>query len=473
MATASQSPPRVRLPHQYEPRKYQIPFWRAMDNGAKRAVKVWHRRAGKDRTDWNFVIREAYKRAGGYYYMLPKYTQARKIIWDGIDANTGRKFIDHVPKAILKKKPNDTEMKITIETHDGKESIIQLVGSDRYNDLVGTPPAGVVMSEFSISNPAAWNFFRPILTENDGWAIFNFTPRGKNHGHDMYVTAQQLMDSGDPDWFCELLTVDDTGAISLAAIEGERRSGMTEDMIQQEFYCSFEGSIHGAYYSKLITEARREGRIKQIPIVPTIPVDTYWDLGVDDSTAIWFVQIVGNERRAVHYYENSGEGLPFYARELVKISSERGFKLGRFVGPHDIKVQSLSTGVTRVETASKLGMDFEVAPRLGLMDGIDACRNIIPTTWFDEKYCDQGIKCLENYSKEWDEINRTFKTTPKHDWASHGSDAFRTFGVMAENIDNYNKLDEMSVKKHGRTAIEVREFDAMDEGADDFDPHDY
>lgn len=437
---ANATKPKIRLPYDYEPRAYQIPFWRAMDNGAKRAVLIRHRRAGKDKDCWNYTIREAYKRAGGYYYMLPKYTQARKIIWEGIDANTGMKFIDHIPKALLKKKPNDTEMKITMHTHDGKESIIQLVGSDRYNDLVGTPPAGIVMSEWSISNPSAWEFFRPILVQNGGWGIFNYTPRGKNHGYDTYIMAKDLMESGDPDWFCELLTVTDTNAVSLQEILKEQRAGMSEEMIQQEFYCSFEGAIHGAYYSKLISEARQQGRITSIPINTDLLVDTYWDLGMNDSTVIWFCQEHRGEYRMVDYYENNNEGLAHYKRILDEWREKYHISYGTHMGPHDIEVRELGTGASRKETAANMGLYFETAPKIGLMDGIDKCRQILPNVWFDKDRCSHGLKCLENYSKEYDEIHRTFKQKPLHDWTSHGADAFRTFAVTAASVEAVRTL---------------------------------
>jgi len=368
---------------------------------------------------------------GVYFYILPTYTQARKIIWDGIDKD-GLKFIDHIPKDMILGKPNSTDMKVTLTNG----SIIQLVGSDQYNRIMGTNPIGVVMSEYSLQNPMAWEYIRPILAENDGWAIFNYTPRGKNHGHDLYTMAV-----GNDDWFCEMLTVDDTKAITLEAIEAEKASGMSAEMIRQEFYCSFEGTVQGSYYSQLITDARNEGRIKTlIPIEPAIPVDTYWDLGINDSTTIWFVQKVGMERRVVGYYENSGEGLAFYARELDRIALERKWKYGRHIAPHDIKVRELGTGVSRLETAKLLGIKFEVAPSLSLQEGIDATRTILPTVFFDETHCAHGIKCLENYRKDWDEINRTFKKNPMHDWASHGADGFRMFAITAHMFNLRDRL---------------------------------
>lgn len=421
---------KVKIPYQHEPRDYQVPLWRARDEGFNRFITVWNRRAGKDRSGWNFMIREAIKKKAVYYYCLPSYAQARKAIWDAIDSRTGLKFTDHIPPELIAKKKED-EMKV--ELRNG--SIIQLVGSDKYNALMGTPPYGIVFSEFSLSNPAAWDFFRPILAENGGWALFNFTPRGKNHGYDLYKMAQE-----NDKWFCQLLTVDDTKSISMEAIQTEREAGMDEDMIQQEFWCSFEGAIHGSYYSKLINEAFKAGRITDLPIDPRMPVDTYWDLGMNDNMVIWFVQAARDGYRAVNYYENNGEGLSHYITVLDKFREEYHINYGKHMGPHDLEVREINTGISRKDAAAKLGLKFEVAPKYPIMDGINACRSIIPTVWFDKTRCKQGIRCLENYSKKWDENNRTFLTTPLHNWASHGADGFRTFATTAEEIENKREL---------------------------------
>lgn len=224
----------LTLPYNYTPRSYQLPFWRAMDSGKKRACLVWHRRAGKDKTVINYFARSMWEEVGNYYYCFPEYNQARKVIWEGRDKE-GFKYIDHFPKALLSKQPNNTDMKI--EYKNG--SLFQLIGADNYNAVMGTNPRKIGFSEFSISEKflEAWNYLRPILTENGGTAIFIYTPRGRNHGFDMYQMALN-----NPEWFCQLLTVDDTGAISKADIEEERKAGMSEDMINQEFYCSFVAS---------------------------------------------------------------------------------------------------------------------------------------------------------------------------------------------------------------------------------------
>jgi hypothetical protein len=437
---------RVKIPFNYTPRPLQLPFWKAMQNAGKplaegevrsamngtlnRGVKVWHRRYGKDKSDWNFMIDQAMEYVGVYFYFLPTYSQAKKVIWDGIGKD-GFKFIEHIPAEIIKSK-NKSELQITLVN----DSIIQLIGTDNYDSIMGTNPRGCVFSEFSLQNPMAWEFIRPILKENKGWALFNFTPRGKNHAYDIYKLAEK-----SPLWFCQLLTVADTRALSPEEIQEERDEGMEEDMIRQEYYCSFEGSIHGAYYSKLIHDAREQGRIKEhIPIEPSIPVDTYWDLGMDDSTSIWFIQQVNNEPRAVGYYENSGEGLEFYSRYLQEYRERRKFTYGVHMFPHDVKVRELGTGVSRTETLKKLGIKADIMPQMSLNDGINAVRQAIPVVWFDETECEKGIKCLENYRKEYDEINKCFKNKPLHDWCSHGADAFRTFGTTVQGIKHRRRI---------------------------------
>lgn len=226
----------VSLPHNYVPRSYQIPFLEAMDRGRKRACLVWHRRSGKTKTLLNFEVKKAFERVGTYYHCFPEYGQGRKIIWDGIDEQ-GRRLLDtHIPK-ILRRATNKTEMKIELVCG----SIFQIIGADNYDSLVGPNPVGLVLDEWAVSEryKQAWQYFTPILAENKGWAVFPYTPRGRNHGWDLYQMAMT-----NPDWFCQLLTVEDTQAVSRDVIEGERLSGMSSDMIEQEFYCSFLASMH-------------------------------------------------------------------------------------------------------------------------------------------------------------------------------------------------------------------------------------
>jgi len=242
----------TKLPYSFTPRDYQIPFLRALDNGIKRAVLVWHRRSGKDKTAFAALPKEAFKRKGTYFYLAPTYTQGKKIIWDGIDKN-GFRFLHHVPKQLIKGKPNETEMKIDLVNG----SVIQVIGTDKIDSIVGTNPLGCVFTEYSLQNPKAWDLIRPILAENGGWAVFIYTPRGMNHG---YKILQQAKDN--PKWFTQILTVDDTKAIPKEVLEEERRD-MPADLYEQEYNCKF---IEGAsQFFKRIDENTWNGDLQPNP----------------------------------------------------------------------------------------------------------------------------------------------------------------------------------------------------------------
>ena len=423
----------ITIPYKFTPRDYQIPLISCIDRGYKRAVCIFHRRAGKDKTLINLITKEALKRVGVYYYLFPTYKQGRKIIWQGID-KAGMKFTDHIPEEI-RKRTNDQEM--MIELKNG--SIIQIIGTDDIDRIVGTNPVGCVFSEYSLQNPKAWDLLRPILAENEGWAVFNYTPRGKNHGYELYEMAKN-----NPKWFAQILTVDDTKAISQEAIEEERLAGMDEDLIQQEFYCSFEAAIQGAYYAKQINKANEDGRITNVPYVENLPVYTVWDLGVGDSTAIWFVQLVNQEIRIIDYYEAQGEGLPYYA----KVLDEKGYKYGGHYAPHDIQVREMGSGLSRLETARSLGINFQVVKNISIDDGINAARTIFNRCWFDKEKTKQGVNCLVNYHKEYDEKRKEYKNIPYHDWSSHGADAFRYLAIQFGNKGNTtNIFNQLQPKK--------------------------
>jgi hypothetical protein len=247
----------ITVPHNFRCRPYQAPIWNAIiKEGKRRAVVVWHRRSGKDKTFINILCTKACQRKGVYYYFLPTYGQGRKILWDGMD-KAGFKFIDHIPEQLIIRK-NDTEMKI--ELVNG--SIIQVVGTDNFDSIMGTNPVGCVFSEYSLQDPKAWEFIRPILLENDGWAIFNFTPRGQNHAKDLYDMART-----NKDWFCQLLTVNDTTdengdrIVTDDMIDSERLSGMSETLIQQEYYCDF---LHSTANILIPHDIIREAVLRQI-----------------------------------------------------------------------------------------------------------------------------------------------------------------------------------------------------------------
>lgn len=411
----------ITLPHKYEPRAYQRPVHAALDGGIKRAYLIWHRRAGKDKTAWNHLIKETQKRVGVYFYVFPTYRQGKKALWDGIDGQ-GVKLLDHIPKALIKSM-NATEMKI--ELTNG--SLIQVVGSDNIDNLMSTNPVGAVFSEFALQDPAAWDYLSPIFVENDGWVIFVTTPRGRNHAFKLYEMALQNQEH----WHVSLLGVKDTGVVSLERIERERREGKSDELINQEYHVSWDAPLPGAYYSREITAAYTDtpSRITKVPYQKAALVDTWWDIGVDDYTAIWFTQSIGREIHVIDFYQGSGEGLPHYARMLGEKRDKLGYAYGRHVGPHDMAVREFGSGKSRVDTALDLGIRFEVCKRHALADGIEAVRGLLPICYFDQDKCQKGIDALASYTKKFDEKNQQFTSTPEHNFASHGADAFRTLAM--------------------------------------------
>lgn len=406
---------RVRLPYNWEPRLYQVPFLAKIDTGGfKRAIQVWHRRGGKDLVDFNFTIKKTQERVAAYWHVFPTYSQGRKAIWEGI-TNKGEPYLSFIPSEIIAS-INKQEMSITFKNG----SIWRVVGADNINALVGAGPSGVVFSEMSLQSPQAWQYIEPMLLENNGWAVFNGTPRGENHFYDLVEMAKD-----NPNWYVDIKTIDDTNVVTLEQIEELRREGRPEEIIQQEYYCSFEGSIHGAYYADMMKRAKADGRICSVPVDDNVLVNTVWDLGINDATSIWFYQTVGREIHLIDYYENSGEGLAHYAAMLV----QKGYNYAKHYAPHDIRARELISGKSRLEAAKKMGINFEVVDMISVMDGINAVRGILSKCWFDVVKCKAGINAMKQYRKDWDDKNQRFKDHPLHDWSSNCADAFRYLAV--------------------------------------------
>ncbi len=222
----------ITLP--YVPREYQIPTWAARHGGIKRSVKVWHRRAGKDLDDFNYTLDQMLRRVGNYWHVYPYYAQARKAIWEG-KTKDGTSYLDFVPPELIASRD---KQQMSFQLKNG--SIWRLVGADNPDSLVGAGPVGVVYSEYSLQKPSVSEYIRPMILENNGWEAYNFTPRGENHAYKLLEMAKD-----NPNWYVSILTVDDTGVITQAQIDEERKQGKSEEIIQQEYYCSFKGSIEG------------------------------------------------------------------------------------------------------------------------------------------------------------------------------------------------------------------------------------
>lgn len=408
-----------------------MPAWSFLEQGGKRACLVWHRRAGKDALSINWCATACFQRVGLYWHVLPTYEQGRKIVWDGITKD-GRRFLSAFPgfdtpgdttKGIVKRKRDD---RMQLELING--SMFQVVGTDDVDRLVGPNPIGVVFSEYSLHNPAAWDLIRPILMENGGWAIFIYTMRGKNHGYRLYQMAKN-----NPDWFAENLTVDDTRTddgrplVTQEDIQAERDAGMPEETIQQEFYNDPHAALVGAYYKDQMRNVHNEGRVTVVPWEPSLPVDTFWDIGVNDTTDIIFTQRLRGEIRIIDFYENSGKGMQDY----IKVLHELPYVYGEHWGPHDMRVREFGSGArSRIQIAQSLGVRFNVAPKLPMADGISAVRAVLPLCWFSERKTARLVEALREYERAWDTEKMVYANTPKHNWASHPADAFRQMAVV-------------------------------------------
>ena len=397
--------------------------------------------SGKDFTCWMHIVDQAIKTPGVYYYVLPTYRQGKKAIWDAI-ANDGKKFLDYIPKHFIEGNPNQTEMKIRFSTG----SILQVVGGDDPDSLRGTNPRGVILSEYSRMNPGIWdNILRPILAANHGWVVFNSTPNGRNHFKDLYDMAHAHPEA----WYTSRLTVDDTHVVSQDVIEQDMREGMSEDMALQEYMCSFNAGTEGAYYAKLMEQARNESRIGHVPYDRSVPVYTSWDLGFGDSTAIIFFQLVGSEVRVIDYYEASGEGMEHYASTL----DDRPYRYAKHYAPHDVEAGSLQSGVSLKQVAKGLGIDFVTLPRAAFSYGIEQARITLPFCYFDEVKCKRLIKCLDGYQKKYNRSMEMYLDEPLHNQLSHGADSYRYLACARAQIKNSTNIDPQDFNQRRMAAL--------------------
>lgn len=426
---------RIQLPHNgWKPRWYQMPAWAYLEGGGKHAELVFHRRAGKDEICLHWAAIASHQRVATYWHMLPMASQARKAIWEAVNPHTGMRRIDEAFPKPLRETTRENEMMIRFKNG----STWQVVGSDNFNSLVGSPPAGITASEWALANPSARAYLRPILAENGGWQLYITTPRGKNHAWKTFTAAEQDMKAGR-DVFAQRLSAYDTKALSPEALEIERRAYINdygEDagdaLFRQEYLCDFDAALLGTFFGKEMRQALDEGRICDIEYDPATPVETAWDLGHTDDTAVWFFQRVRGEKRFIDYYAASGQDPVHFAEVLEK----RGYKYGDHWLPHDARAKTFASGGKSViEQLLALGIRGQIVPNLSLQDGIQAARYVLPVCWFDETRCADGIEALRQYRRKWDDEKRIFDAKPLHDWASHGADAFRYAAIAMRDGD--------------------------------------
>lgn len=392
----------------FEPR----PLQREVNNKLKRfSVLICHRRFGKTVDAVNLLNDGAVRCPlpdPRFAYIAPLRKQAKAVAWDYL-----KRFAAPIPGVEF----NEGDLRVDYP-NGGR---VSLYGGNDPDSLRGIYLDGVVFDEVAQMPKRVWTeVIRPALSDRKGWALFIGTPQGKNALWEIYESAKR-----DPDWCAIVLRASETGIIDPEELAAVKRT-MDPDEYEQEFECSFTAAIKGAYFSHLMAAADKDKRIGRIPYDPTVPVHTSWDLGMSDSTSIWFIQSMpGGSFAVIDYYEASGEGLDHYA----KVLDEKGYKFGKHIAPHDIRVRELGTGKTRLETSRSLGIRFDIAPNIPVQDGINAIRSILPRCWFDEDKCAAGIESLRHYRREFNDIMNNFKDHPLHDWTSHAVDAFRYFAV--------------------------------------------
>ena len=392
----------------YKPRNLVKSFHKRKE---RYAVIVAHRRFGKTVAAINDLIKDALtipRKNVRVAYIAPYYRQAKAIAWD---------YLLEYTKDIEGSVANASELRVDFPNG----ARIRLFGADNYDAMRGLYFDAVVADEPADFPANAWpSVIRPALSDRKGRATFIGTPKGKNEFWEIWHEAQD-----DPNWYAEMFKASETSILDQEELD-EARQAMGDDRYDQEFECSFEAAIQGAYYAKEMKQAGEDGRICSVPYDRAASVVTAWDLGIGDSTAIWFAQFIGREIRIIDYYENSGVGLDHYAKVLLG----KDYHYEQHILPHDVQVKELGTGKSRLETLDALGIrQIEIAPKLGVEDGIQAARSMIPRCWFNEKLCTRGVEALRQYRRDYDERLKNWRSRPLHDWTSHGADAFRYLAV--------------------------------------------
>lgn len=424
----------IVLPNRFEPRDYQANVIRYLQEGGLRCYLRWHRRSGKDLLATNIVAYLGVQRPGLYWHVLPTYTQGKKVAWQGQTAE-GRPFLDAFPKNIRVGTPNEAELKLKFRskpdpvTGEERTSTYQVVGGDNFDTLVGTGAVGIIFSEWSLMNPKAWDYFKPILKENKGWAIFIFTPRGRNHAYRMEQTVKK-----HPRWLVDKKTVKDTGYISEEELEEDRKEGYTEEKIQSEYFVNYEALVEGCVYAEKVQWLEKEGRFTSDRTWnPKYPVNTCWDLGVDNFTFIWFYQKIEGNYYFIDTYYNSGVGIAHYS----KILNGKPYVYRDHFGPWDVSVRNFDEEAkTRKEIFRENGVNIVAAPQRSVEDGIEKVASKLPLCWFNPDGTQYGIDCLKAYHRKEVE-GETFSLAdgtkkqvygkPVGDWASHACDALRSW----------------------------------------------
>jgi len=405
----------VKIP--YKPRELQA----EMHTSVKRwNVLVMHRRFGKTVWAVNHLIKYALTcelPRPRVAFIAPTFTQAKRIAWD---------YVKYYASVIPSVSFNETELRVDFP-NGGR---LMLLSAENPDSLRGIYLDLCVFDEFGMQNPRVWGeVVRPALSDREGAAVFLGTPAGHNHFFDLLEQAKSETASGSDQWYHKVVKASESNLVKAEELEAAQAQ-MTPEQYEQEYECSFTAAIIGAYYAKLLVDAEDSGRVTRTPYDPAYPVHTAWDLGINDSTAIWFAQVFrGGAVNIIDYYESSGVGLDHYA-DILK---QKDYHYGDHLAPHDIEVRELGSGKSRLETAYSLGIRFRVIPKMKVADGINAARLLIPKCCFDRDRCKDGLEMLRQYRQDWDDKRKVFRDHPRHDYTSHCADAFRYLAVGLEN----------------------------------------
>lgn len=408
-----------------------MPLWAYLERGGREAVACWHRRSGKDEIGLHRACVAAHERPANYWHMLPEASQARKAIWGAVNPKTGKRRIDEAFPLELRKRTLENEMTI----HFKSGATWQVVGSDNYNSLVGASPAGIIYSEWSLANPSARAYLRPIIAENNGWELFLYTPRGRNHGLKTLEAARK-----QPESFAQVLTADDTGIIPADILHDEKRAYIAEygedegeAFFNQEYYCDFNAPLLGAILGKAVSKAEKDGRVNErVEVDPDgAPIEISSDIGFRDTAAWWFWQPRVGGFALVDYDDDTGLDADDWIERLKRRLCTHPVKLGKIWLPHDARAKTFQSKHSVVEKfLTAFGADHvALVPQSSKADRINAGRTVFPRCEFHVERCAEGLNGLREWSYEYNEETKTFSKEPKHDWASHPADAF-TYGAQ-------------------------------------------
>jgi len=394
------------------------------------AVLVCHRRAGKTVASINDCIRRALaenKPDARYAYIAPYYAQAKNIAWDYLTRYAAPAMV----------KANQSEL--WVELVNGAK--IRLFGADNPDALRGLYLDGVVLDEYADMKPRIWGeIVRPLLVDRNGlngyqtWATFIGTPKGHNGFWDIYNEGIK-----NPNWYTKTLRADQSGLLPKEELR-DAQATMSANQYEQEFLCSFEAAILGAYYGQEMRRLTDLGQITTVEYDPLFKVNTAWDLGYSDSTSIWFFQVIHGEIRVLEYFEAHGQAVPFYAGVI----NSKDYEYDTHYLPHDARAKTMASGgkSTIEQLSDKIPLEsLKIVPNLSVQDGIQATRMALTRAWFDLEKCEQGIECLRQYQREYDDDKKMFRDKPRHDWASHGADAFRMLAVAWREQEKIEAVD--------------------------------